>query len=93
MLWTLPTEANPLPASPTAPRIYNLTTQQQQSLESLTTQLAQAHVVYLAETHDRRQDHQAQLQIMRSLASRRTLMIGMEMFQRPFQWALDQYLA
>jgi len=93
MLWSIPTLADPSVESTSSARIYKLTTQQQQSFESLTNQLAQANVVYLAETHDRVQDHQAQLQIMRSLASRRTLVIGMEMFQRPFQWALDQYLA
>ncbi|MFM7450519.1 MAG: ChaN family lipoprotein [Leptolyngbyaceae cyanobacterium] len=56
--------------------------------------LAQANVVYLAETHDRPQDHQAQLQIIQALYQRRPdLVIGMEMFQQPYQPALDRYLA
>lgn len=56
--------------------------------------LAQANVIYLAETHDRPEDHQAQLQIIQALYQRRPdLVIGMEMFQQPYQPALDRYLA
>jgi uncharacterized iron-regulated protein len=56
--------------------------------------LAHATVVYLGETHDRPADHQAQLQIIQTLHQRHAkLAIAMEMFQRPYQAALDQYLA
>jgi len=56
--------------------------------------LAQAHVVYLAETHDRPEDHQAQLQIIQALHQQRPdLVIGMEMFQQPYQPTLNRYLA
>ena len=56
--------------------------------------LAEANVVYLAETHDRSEDHQAQLQIIQALHQRRPdLVIGMEMFQQPYQPDLDRYLA
>jgi len=73
-------------------KVYSLQTQQPQPLEQVIDRLVDANVVYLAETHERPEDHQAQLEIVRSLASRRPLIIGMEMFQRPFQWVLDDYL-
>lgn len=50
-------------------------------------------VVYLAETHTSEGDHAAQLEIIESLSSQNDLAIGLEMFQRPFQPALDAYLA
>jgi uncharacterized iron-regulated protein len=56
--------------------------------------LAQHSVVYLGETHDHPPDHDAQLQIIQALYQQNPhLAIGMEMFQRPFQDVLDQYLA
>lgn len=78
---------------PTGTRVYNLDAHQQQAIPPILEQLAQAQVVYLAETHAQASDHQAQLDILRSLQPRRSLIIGMEMFQRPFQWALNDYLA
>jgi uncharacterized iron-regulated protein len=56
--------------------------------------LARAHVVYLGETHDSAADHQAQFAIIQSLYQLNPkIVIGMEMFQRPFQSVLDDYLA
>ncbi|PZV08063.1 MAG: iron-regulated protein [Leptolyngbya sp.] len=56
--------------------------------------LAKAEVVYLAETHDRPEDHQAQLYILQKLHQLRpNLAIALEMFQRPYQPAIDRYLA
>ena len=57
-------------------------------------QLAQSNVVYLGETHDRPDDHADQLSILQSLSQDRpNLVIGMEMFQQPYQGAIDSYLA
>ncbi|MGF1490859.1 MAG: ChaN family lipoprotein [Microcoleaceae cyanobacterium] len=56
--------------------------------------LKQANVVYLGETHNRLDDHQAQFQIIQALhQSNPKLVVAMEMFQRPFQPILDRYLA
>lgn len=56
--------------------------------------LSQANVVYLGETHARPEDHRAQLEIIQELHRLNPqLVIGMEMFQRPYQAALDRYLA
>ncbi len=61
--------------------------------ESL-AQLRQANIVYLGEQHDRAADHAAQLAILQALhATQPRLAIALEMFQRPFQPALDRYLA
>lgn len=56
--------------------------------------LRQADVIYLGEIHDRPEHHQAQLEILQTLhAENPDLAIGMEMFQRPYQEAIDRYLA
>jgi uncharacterized iron-regulated protein len=62
--------------------------------QTILSALEQASVIYLGETHDHQPDHDAQLQIIQSLYQHNPqLAIGMEMFQRPFQPVLDQYLA
>ncbi|MEG4499801.1 ChaN family lipoprotein [Microcoleus sp. F10-C6] len=62
--------------------------------QEILQQLAKAKVVYLGETHDSAEDHQAQLAIIREMQRQnRKIAIAMEMFQRPFQSAIDNYLA
>ncbi len=69
-------------------------TSQSLNVESVLKEIASADVVYLGETHDRPEDHQAQLTIIQSLHRLNPqLVIGMEMFQRPYQPVLDRYLA
>jgi uncharacterized iron-regulated protein len=56
--------------------------------------LIAADVVYLGERHDSVADHAAQLAIIEALhAENPDVAIALEMFQRPFQPVLDQYLA
>lgn len=55
--------------------------------------IAQTQVIYLAENHNSRADHIAQLNIIKALDENNKLAIGLEMFQRPFQSALNDYLA
>lgn len=72
----------------------NLRSQQTYSSQEILRLLASAKVVYLGETHDSLKDHQAQLKIIRELhRQNRKVAIALEMFQRPFQGAIDQYLA
>lgn len=55
--------------------------------------LKKANIVYLGETHDSSQDHENQLKIIQELYKNNTrIAIGMEMFQRPFQKVLHQYI-
>ena len=64
------------------------------SKQAIINQLISANLIYLAESHNSQADHQAQLEIISQLYSQNTkIAIGMEMFQRPFQQFLDQYLA
>lgn len=67
-----------------------LTPEQRETLAAI----ASARIIYLGETHDQVADHQAQLQIIRNLVDQgKSVAISLEMFQRPFQPILDQYLA
>lgn len=73
----------PIPGSPTN---YNS--------QAVIDQLARANVIYLGETHNKPEDHLAQLHIIQELHRRNpNIAIGMEMFQRPFQFQIDRYLA
>lgn len=73
---------------------------QNEDLQTVLKQLAIADVVYLGETHDRQNDHDAQLEIIQTLwlnsqasSGKVCCAIAMEMFQRPYQSVLDRYLA
>ena len=62
--------------------------------ESMCEELAKGDVVYLGEYHPLAAHHEMQLQVIRQLHARGRLdAIGMEMFQRPFQKDLDDYIA
>ncbi len=51
-------------------------------------------VIYVSEQHDKVGHHKAQLEIIKLLHRRGVkLGVGMEMFQRPYQKALDRYIA
>ncbi|MFK8181857.1 MAG: ChaN family lipoprotein [Phormidesmis sp.] len=60
---------------------------------SVLAAIASSQVIYLAETHNDSADHDAQLAIIQALNAEGDIAIGLEMFQRPFQAALDDYLA
>jgi uncharacterized iron-regulated protein len=60
----------------------------------LTDRLLRADLVCVGETHDSDLHHRVQLEIVKALFARdERLGVGLEMFQRPFQKALDRYLA
>ncbi|PPS42697.1 ChaN family lipoprotein [Chroococcidiopsis sp. TS-821] len=64
------------------------------NLQNLLTHLAKANVIYLGETHDNPQHHQTQLEIIQLLHKQQPkIAIALEMFQRPYQRFLDQYIA
>ena len=58
------------------------------SLEQVAARLAGARVVYVGERHDRASDHAMEDAIAGALGPRA---VGLEMFQRPAQGALDRY--
>lgn len=62
------------------------------SLTELALALDDVRVIYIGERHDSSADHRAQQAVIEEVHSRgASLAIGMEMFQRPFQEALDAY--
>ncbi|MEO0457383.1 MAG: ChaN family lipoprotein [Cyanobacteria bacterium P01_A01_bin.114] len=63
------------------------------AVDDILNALATARVIYLGETHTDIADHTAQLEVVQTLHERGgDVAIGLEMFQRPFQGVLDQYL-
>jgi uncharacterized iron-regulated protein len=63
-------------------------------LDALVTKLTDRRVIFVGESHDRYEDHLNQLAVIRGLHEQDLdLVIGMEMFQQPFQPALDAYIA
>jgi len=63
------------------------------SLDELRARLLEARVIYLGEQHNSAPSHAMEYLIMRLLASRDShIAVGMEMFQQPFQSALDEWV-
>ena len=63
-------------------------------LAEIVSQVEDRTIVYVGEKHDRYGDHLLQLEIIRDLHQRYPkLAIGMEMFQRRYQEALDEYIS
>jgi uncharacterized iron-regulated protein len=76
-------------SQPDSVNVPALNRSQRQVLQNIRT----ANIIYLGETHDRLADHEAQLAIIQTLHSKNSRMaIALEMFQRPYQAALDGYL-
>ena len=64
------------------------------SLPEVIQQVADKKIIYVGEIHDRYSHHLVQLEIIQALHARgKKVAIGMEMFQRPFQSALDDYIS
>jgi uncharacterized iron-regulated protein len=63
-------------------------------LEELIARIADRDVIFIGETHDSYADHLTQLAILQRLHARgKSLAIGLEFFQQPFQSVLDAYVA
>ncbi len=81
------------PTTTAEPGIYRGTDGERIDEAALFVELAKARVVLVAESHDSAQDHAVQLRVLEAVAARRPTGLGMEMFQRPFQPALDLFVA
>lgn len=62
------------------------------TLSDVISKVSDKKIVYAGERHDRYEDHLVQSEVIRALMKNRKIAIGMEMFQRPFQKALDDYI-
>ncbi len=64
------------------------------NIDEIIEQIKFKPVIYVGERHENYEDHKTQLKIIMGLHERgRKIAIGMEMFQRPFQKALNDYLS
>jgi uncharacterized iron-regulated protein len=64
------------------------------TIEQIIPQLLGKRVIFVGEQHTRYDHHLTQLEIIRRLHEHNPdLAIGMEAFQQPFQWALDEYVS
>ncbi len=63
-------------------------------LAEIMNTISDKSIIFVGEKHPRYEDHRIQLEIIMELFQRgKKFAIGMEMFQRPFQKALDDYLS
>lgn len=63
-------------------------------LENIIKTIIDKPIIFVGERHTNYEDHKVQLEIIMELFQRqKKFAIGMEMFQRPFQRALDDYLS
>jgi uncharacterized iron-regulated protein len=86
-----PLEAN---AAPAVGDIVDAGTSERIPFATLVSRLEGDRAVYVGEAHNNDHHHAFQAQVVRALhAEDPRLLIGMEMFQRPFQEALDRFLA
>ena len=65
-----------------------------QGLDSIIDQVSDTPVIFIGERHTMYEDHKVELDVIMALRKKgKKFAIGMEMFQRPFQPALDEYLS
>lgn len=64
------------------------------TLEDVIKEVSKKRIIYIGEFHDRFAHHNIQFQIIKGIYERdKKIAIGMEMFQRPFQNILDEYIS
>ncbi|HLG22784.1 MAG TPA: ChaN family lipoprotein [Candidatus Manganitrophaceae bacterium] len=75
-------------------KIVHLPTGVEVSEKELIDLLAPARIVYVGEVHDNIEDHRVELEILKGLLARfpGKVSVGMEMFRRPAQAQLDQWV-
>lgn len=90
-----PQEPYPLPLPPKVGEIVHLPTGVKVSLARMLDMAAEARVVYVGETHDNPASHRLELQTLQGLEERHPsrVALGMEMFVRSQQPALDRWVA
>ncbi|MDY6934396.1 MAG: ChaN family lipoprotein [Spirochaetota bacterium] len=64
------------------------------TLDEIIENIIEKPIIYIGESHSNYEDHKVQFEVIRALNERgRKFAIGMEMFQRPFQDSIDEYLS
>jgi len=63
-------------------------------MDEIINRVSDKKIIYVGETHDRYEHHMVQLEVIKALYKKNPrIAVGMEMFQRPFQKVLDDYIA
>ncbi len=84
----------PIMETKISPKILDTRTGEPIAFDALIQGLESAQVVYIGEKHPFPEHHAAQLKVIRALARKDPeLMVGMEMFSRPYQPVLDAWTA
>nr|WP_233490274.1 ChaN family lipoprotein [Thiocapsa marina] len=87
-------DAIPGPAQAADPQTHVLDLAALSDMSNLLDRIADRRVVFVGESHDRYEDHLNQLAVIEGLHARgKSLAIGMEFFQQPYQAAIDAYVA
>lgn len=74
--------------------VVGIRTEKTLGLKEIIQNIIDKPVIYVGEGHTLYEDHRIQLEVIRSLyESGRKVAIGMEMFQKPFQSSLDDYIS
>ncbi len=73
-------------------QIVHLPTGLKVNFEQMMQSVAGSRVIYVGETHDSLEDHRIQLEVIRWLAKRGKIAVGMEMFRRSAQPELDLWI-
>lgn len=64
------------------------------SISDIIKKVSGRQIIYIGESHNRFEHHRAQIEVIRELyEANKNIAIGMEMFQKPFQQAIDDYIA
>lgn len=64
------------------------------TLADIINKAGKKKIVYVGEYHDRFSNHEVQLEVIKGLHKKnRSIAVGMEMFQRPYQKVLDDFIA
>jgi len=63
-------------------------------LDEIIRNISDKTIIYIGETHTNYEEHKVQLAVIMNLSEKgHKVAIGMEMFQKPFQKAIDDYIA
>jgi uncharacterized iron-regulated protein len=64
------------------------------TLDEIINSVSNKKIIYVGENHDQFSHHNVQLQVIKGLYKKnKKIAVGMEMFQRPFQKVLDDYIS
>ncbi len=75
-------------------RVSGIRPERSLDLDEIIRDVIEKPIIYVGESHTNYEDHRVQLEVIRALKeSGRKFAVGMEMFQRQFQEALDDYLS